>query len=119
MIRKSATAFALLTLGIAVFGMSACETLKRTGAIQALAQTDIETLHKATVKTIEESGMNILEKPVDKFSGKVTSRTADGKDVRIILERIGPDTTQITVRVGLSDKSRAQLIMSDILERVR
>ena len=119
MIRKPAAAFAFATLAIVVFAMSACETLERMVAIQAFAQSDMETTHKAAVKTIEESGMNVLEKPVDKYSGKVTSRTADGKDVRIALERISADSTQITVRVGLSDKSRAQLIMNDILERVR
>jgi len=118
MIKKPIYAFAFLALGIAAFGMSACETIERTGAIQGVAQTDIITVQKAAVKVIEDSGMNILENNVDTFAGKITSRTGDGKDLRVILERITEDSTQVHIRVGLGDKSRAQAIMNDILSAV-
>jgi hypothetical protein len=86
---------------------------------KALEAVSLPRLHDASIAALKELKLVIIEDAEDGLVGKILAMTADDKEVRVKLDRITPETTEITVSVGvMGDKSRAQHILNAIREKL-
>jgi hypothetical protein len=85
----------------------------------SLEAVSLPRLHDASVAALKELKLVIIEDAEDGMVGKIMAMTADDKEVRVKLDRISPETTEVTVSVGvMGDKSRAQQILNAIREKL-
>jgi Protein of unknown function (DUF3568) len=85
------------------------------GKLKDEVSYELPAVHKATVATLEELELKVLEDKVDKVSAHVESEFADGEHVWIDLESLTDSRTSLTIRVGLTgNEVRARKIYDAI-----
>ena len=81
----------------------------------ALEAVSLPRLHDASIAALKELNLVITEDAEDAMVSRISAMTADDKEVKVKLDRITPESTEITVSVGvMGDKTRAQQILSAI-----
>ncbi len=101
-------------LGGAAAGAGAAVYYK--GKLTQTLDKPLDVVHRAAISTLRQRGLPVLEDRHDNFTAGIKSQYADGKDVRITLERSGDSNTRVTIRVGLmGDEMRAM----DLLDRIK
>jgi hypothetical protein len=85
----------------------------------ALEAVSLPRLHDASISALKDLKLVIIEDAEDGMVGRITAMTADDKEVKVRLDRISPETTEVTVSVGvMGDKTRAQHILTTIREKL-
>jgi hypothetical protein len=81
----------------------------------SLEAVSLPRLHDASIEALKELNLVIVEDAEDAMVARIKAMTADDKEVSVKMDRITPETTEITVSVGvMGDKTRAQQILSAI-----
>jgi hypothetical protein len=90
------------------------------GDLKGAEAKDIDTVYKATEKTMEQLNFNITEKNLDKLSGRIIARDSRDKKVTIKIRATSENTTEISIRVGFfGDETKAMLIYQKIQENLK
>lgn len=109
------------------FSLAACVALVAGGAIGAggviyvngeLTHTvnrPVPKVYAATIATLKDMNLPVLEDTHDQLSARIKSKLATGEDINISLNSASAETTKIGVRVGVvGDKDKSQTILSNI-----
>ena len=85
------------------------------GKLKDEVNSDVSTVHKATVAALAELGLKVLEDKFDKVTAHVESEFSDGEHVWIDLESLWGSRTSLTIRVGVTgNEVRARKIYDAI-----
>lgn len=107
----------LMLFGVAATLGAGCE-ITDYGTAQSVVDYDLKDTYEATVEALEEQELKINDQNMDAMVGRVTARTADDKPVTVDLEKITDDATRISVRVGVADEARADMIRQAIVDNL-
>ncbi len=88
----------------------------RFGTLTAVEDKDISTVYDTAQAALSDLGLSITQKIKDKLEAEITSRDAQDKKIVVELASLGPNRTEIKVKVGSADK--AQRIYQTIHERL-
>ena len=93
-----------------------------TGKLEATADASVEATYNAAVQAVETLGLDVRTKNVDALTGQIDARTAQGKTVEIVLNKLGDAKTEYSVRVGAGliseERTQATAIHEEIQKRV-
>ena len=78
---------------------------------------EVPVMHKATVASLAELELKLLEDKVDKLSAHVESEFSDGEHVWIDLESISDSRTSLTIRVGVTGNEVRARNIYDAIKR--
>ncbi len=116
MIRRLATILSLLV----VIVPSGCGTGSTTQGtlyqvnvsreLEVYEPKNLEAVHAAALKAVEEMGYSIDTKALDAMNGMIEGRTALGKPVRIKSFKQGEEITRVTVYAGGDEHAARQLL---------
>ncbi|MHC4645416.1 MAG: DUF3568 family protein [Planctomycetota bacterium] len=84
------------------------------GKLFAVASHDLETTYQATVKAVNDLEMSVTDQAKDVFSAKVLAAGADGKKVKITLKPREDGDTDLTIAIGMGNRSRSLAIYDQI-----
>ena len=86
------------------------------GQAKAAFPHDVETVFNAAVAALEQDlEIPIESKAYDVTDGRIDAERADGNKVRVRLELIGADVTQVRVRVGtIGDKTWSKIFLEKL-----
>jgi hypothetical protein len=80
----------------------------------------VPRVHDASISTLKELNLPIIEDNHDKLSARIKSRFADGSDVWIEIESVTAESSKITIRVGiLGDEHKSRQILDGIHKHLR
>ena len=83
-----------------------------TGSLKEHVEHPPEEVRVATVKGFEDLGMPIIRNVGDSLTGEVKSEFSDEKSVKVDLESVGENMTEVTIRVGtFGDEVRSRRVM--------
>ena len=72
-------------------------------------------VHQAAIKAVKSLELDIKYDKGDRLSAKVRSEFSDGKDVKIDINAITEQTSQVKIRVGMiGDKLRSEMVLTAI-----
>jgi hypothetical protein len=85
------------------------------GQLHEDVKASVSRVHEASVSTLRELKLPIIEDNHDSLSAKIKSRFADGSDVWIQIESLAAESSKITIRVGiLGDEYKSRQILDGI-----
>ncbi len=124
MIKHTAIAMLLFALMPAVSGCAEGTTKQGTlysmnvsRALEAYLAADLDTVHKAAVKSVNDAGYTLDEDAIDVREGVVKARTARDRPVRVETYKEGDNVTKIEVYVG-GDENAARELLDNIEDQV-
>ena len=105
-------------LGLAL--LPGCQTIKKvTGTHYAHMSAMPDRVVKAAIAALEELEFKMVSGSGTKLEGRVKARTAQGKDIVIMVEKEGEDVSKVTVKVGtLGDETISQAILEKTKEHL-
>ena len=107
----------LLVGGGAVAGGGAAVYYR--GRLRETLNAPLPQARKAAAGALEDLELPVLVDKADSLTGRLESRYADGKDVRIDLKAVVDTHTEVTIRVGtFGDKERAVAILHKMKNRL-
>jgi len=119
MIKHTAIAMLLFALMPAVSGCAEGTTKQGTlysmnagRSLQAYLAADLDAVHKAAVKSVNDAGYTLDEDAIDVREGVVKARTARDRSVRVETFKGGEKVTKIEVYVGGDEIAAAELLDS-------
>ena len=119
MIKHTAIAMLLFALMPAISGCAEGTTKQGTlysmnagRSLQAYLAADLDAVHKAAVKSVNEAGYTLDEDAIDVREGVVKARTARDRSVRVETYKEGEKVTKIEVYVGGDEIAAAELLDS-------
>ncbi len=125
MIKHTAIAMLLFALMPAVSGCAEGTTKQGTlysmnvsRALEAYLAADLDTVHKAAVKSVNDAGYTLDEDAIDVREGIVKARTARDRSVRVETYKEGLKVTKIEVYVG-GDEAAASELLDSIEDEVK
>lgn len=80
------------------------------GALKSTEEADHKTVFEAAKGALEELEIPVQTTNVDATVATIEGETADSKQVNISVKRLTENTSELVIRVGLSDEARARLI---------
>jgi hypothetical protein len=90
-----------------------------TGALETTVKEPLEEVWGAVIEANEELGFVIKARAKDKLGARVESTQAQGGDIRVVLEPVGPQATKISIRIGtFGDERKSRLILRHIQENL-
>ena len=102
---------ALLVGGAAGAGSVVC--IK--GQLKEDMSASVPTVHNASISTLKDLNLPIIEDNHDKLSAKIKSRFADGNYVWIEIDSVTAESSKLTIRVGiLGDEHKSRQILDGI-----
>lgn len=104
----------------AVVGAGAAGTVAYVkGDLEAVEAKDINSVYKATEKTIEELELNVSKKTKDAMSAVIVARDSADKKITIKLSATAEGTTKLSIRAGwFGNETKSRLIYQKILENL-
>jgi hypothetical protein len=85
------------------------------GKLKDEVNYDVSTVHKATVATLAELELKVLEDKADKVTAHVESEFSDSEHVWVDMESLVNSRTSLTIRVGvMGNEVRARKIYDAI-----
>jgi hypothetical protein len=85
------------------------------GELQASEQKPLDNLWASSQRALESLELRIVAREKDALSAMVRAKGAEGKDVKVRLEKVSENTTLVKVKVGLlGDQHQSRLIMDEI-----
>jgi hypothetical protein len=85
------------------------------GQLKEDITVSVPAVHKASISTLKDLNLPIIEDSHDKLSAKIKSRFASGEDVWIDIESVTAESSKITIRVGvLGDQYKSRQILDGI-----
>lgn len=89
------------------------------GKLKDTVNHPVRDVHEAARRSLMDMGLRIQDEQVDDLASWLRSEFADGKDVRIYVDSITDQASEITIRVGFfGDRSRSQSILDDIKDHL-
>jgi ABC-type glycerol-3-phosphate transport system substrate-binding protein len=121
--RTIASSIAGLLLSIILVGCAGQEALQPgrshynqiMGELQASEQKPLDSVWSSSQKALEQLELRIVAREKDALSALVRAKGAEGKDVKVRLEKISENNTLVKVKVGiLGDQHQSRLILDEI-----
>ncbi len=84
------------------------------GALKSTEETGHKAVHAAAKQALEQLEIPVQTSSVDATAGTIEGETADNKQVVISVKHLTENTTELTIRVGLTDETRARMIYNKI-----
>ncbi len=85
------------------------------GNLQRTYEAPMDKVWQATLDTIKEFDLTAESQRRDGFSGTIDGKMADNRSFQINLERKGPNSTEVGIRVGVfGDRGRAEVMHGHI-----
>ena len=119
MIKHTAIAMLLFALMPAISGCAEGTTKQGTvysmnagRSLQAYLAADLDAVHKAAVKSVNEAGYTLNEDAIDVREGVVKARTGRDRSVRVETYKEGEKVTKIEVYVGGDEAAASELLDS-------
>lgn len=86
-----------------------------TTKLYAVTKSDITSVYKATLATLEKLEIEVITKAKDVFYAKVVARGADGKSITVRIKPGVGDLTDFSIKVGaFGDEHRSRMIYEQI-----
>lgn len=90
------------------------------GTLTAMMDRGIERVYQAVQESVGKLGLTTVMAEQDGVAAEVLARDAQGQNISIKLEAVGPDKTELTMRVGmLGDKNKSRVIFRQIQDNLR
>jgi len=90
------------------------------GQLKEDMAASVPRVHDASISTLKELNLPIIEDNHDKLSAKIKSRFASGDDVWVEIESVTAESSKITIRVGiLGDEHKSRQILDGIHKHLR
>lgn len=103
-------------VALAAAGAATAGVVWVRGALETHVERDITRVHRAAQETLRELEFAVVTDRKSGVDAEVVARTALDKKVTVTLRQITPNTTKISIRVGLmGDEAMSNMI----LERLR
>ena len=121
---KRSTLVLTFFLLIALTITSGCQVVSpgvtnNIGSIQALIAATPEEVTGAAKSVVEEMKLILVSAESTGLDGKVVARTAQDKNVKIVITRQDNNVSHISIRVGsLGDTAASMLILDRVKERL-
>jgi hypothetical protein len=119
MIKHTAIAMLLFALMPAISGCAEGTTKQGTlysmnasRALEAYLAAELDAVHKAAVKSVNDAGYTVDEDAIDVREGVVKGRTARDRTVRVETYKEGDKVTKIEVYVGGDEAAASELLDS-------
>lgn len=107
--------------GVAVgVGVGAAEYIQ--GELKQAYAASMEKTWEACLAAAQNMKMTVVEKSIDNTDKNrmIKGQTQDGKDFQMALEALGPDVTQVSVRIGIfGDEEYSQEIHRAIAQKLK
>jgi hypothetical protein len=88
------------------------------GELHSTEGVSLDRAWNATQAAIGDMGFTVTAKDKDAVSAELNAITADGKRIKIVLNREADNVTEISIRVGtFGDESMSRLILERIRKR--
>lgn len=88
------------------------------GALRSTEDIGHREIYEAGRQSLHQLDIPVHTESVDATAGTIEGETADGKKVVISVKRLTETTSELTLRVGLADESRARMIYDRIRENI-
>ena len=89
------------------------------GELQASERRPLDSLWMASQRALEVLELRIVAREKDALSALLRARGAEGKEVKVRLEKVSDSTTLVKVKVDLlGDQHQSQLILDQILREM-
>lgn len=89
------------------------------GELKATEEASLNKAWAATVAAVDDLQFIVINKIKDDVSGELEAKTADNKTVKIKLNRVTDNLTDISIRIGtFGDESLSRYILSKIEARL-
>lgn len=112
----------LITSGcvaIAAAGAGAAGVVWVRGALETHVERDLARVHQASLASLKDLEFVLVGDRKSSLDAELTARTALDKKVTVTLKQVTPNTTKITVRVGIfGDEAMSNMIMVRIREKL-
>lgn len=103
-------------VAIAAAGAATAGVVWVRGALETHVERDLTRVHRATQEAMKELEFPIFTDRKSGVDAEVVARTALDKKITVVLRQVTPNTTKITIRVGLVGD---EAMSNTILERIR
>jgi hypothetical protein len=87
------------------------------GQLKEEMSASVTAVHNASISTLKEFNLPVIEDNHDKLSAKIKSRFADGQDVWIEIESVTAESCKMTIRVGIMGDERKSRQLLDAVHR--
>jgi len=106
---------------IAAVGVGAAGTVAYLkGDLEAVEASDINTVHKATLKALDELELHVISKSKDLLSAEIIARDAADQKVTINLKATTENTTKVSIRIGFfGSETKSRFIYQKIHDNLR
>lgn len=72
-------------------------------------EVTLQQAYEGTLRMCEYYKLNVVEKGLDNWNGRVVAKRADNTDVRINLERLADKKTRVGIRIGtIGDEAKTK-----------
>ncbi|MCP4261757.1 MAG: DUF3568 family protein [Planctomycetes bacterium] len=91
------------------------------GKLYAVSSQDLNSVYAATVKTLEQLEVEVIETAKDVFYAKVVGKIADGKTITIRIEPGANNITNVNIKASkflAGNEERARAIYTKIKENL-
>lgn len=88
------------------------------GALRSTEAAEHQRLFEAAKSALQDMNISIESANVDDTAGKIEARTADNKQVSISVKHLTDSTSELIIRVGLTDEAGARAIYEKIQSRM-
>lgn len=111
----------LIVAGLGLVLLSGCQTFKKaTGTHYAHMSATPDRVVKAAEAALEELEFKLVSASGTKLDGRIKARTAQGKDIIIMVEKEGDNVSKVTVKVGtLGDETISLAIIEKTKEHLK
>lgn len=83
--------------------------------LYAVTSSDMSKVYESTLQSMNDLGIEIVEKSHDVFEGKVVAKGADGTRITVIMTPTSAGTTEYSVQVGtFGEMERSRIIFERI-----
>ncbi len=104
-----------LVIGSAGAALGGAGILYYRGRAEKVYAVPLERCYDATLIAVKGLGYGLEKKALDKKSGKVVAEGVKSKKITIKMTALAPESTKLTVRVGVfGDQRKSQEIIDEI-----
>lgn len=106
-------------VAVAAAGAATAGVVWVRGALETHHERDLARVHRATQAALKELEFAIITDRKSAIDAEVVARTALDKKVTVTLKQVTPNTTKMSIRVGLmGDEAMSNLILARIREKL-
>jgi hypothetical protein len=105
--------------GAAAAGAAAGTYFFVKGNLKRSYEAPVENVWEATLQAVEELELATESKNHDAFGGEIKGKMADGESFKIELKRLGENSAEVGVRIGVfGDRTKSEAIHDKILSNL-